>query len=598
MKIFDLHAHPSLKAFGNLNPPREEYNLWKKRMNKFKGHDVIKEIDKDGFYRSTSKNPAGKFIGNLLEDSVALYSQSNLDNAVNGEVRCIVHYIYPVEQEFFKRGSKKEKHFFDEILSMISGQSVKKIDTIQSGEKSYFVEYQEDRKLILEGEASSSILHKNWRYKIVSNYSELKEATNSKNEIAIILSIEGIQSLANKIGEKNDYRLLKLEANKNSISFKEWQKGLLDNIRSVKQSKTSDGKNVIPILFATVAHHFFNYVCGHCKSLNFPSYFLDQKDHYHESQEGKLESIHYFDLGITKPFGYDVLREITRRDPEKGIRRIIPDIKHMSPRARKEFYELLDSTEYENEQIPIVCSHTSVNGIKELRRTTGSDDHPFFNASDINTFDEDIWQIFKRDGLIGIMMDDGRSCSKHYKNTVKVLDNKIERKINRSNRIKEKYQNRNGRKATIRLRKAQLLDSQVEILKEEIENEYCDIFFRQIFHIINVLNSSANTEANAGDKAWDIITLGTDFDGVINPYDYYGSYSRMNEFRDDLIERWYEHLQDVKEDNQENDFTRNLFGKTPEHWIDKVFWHNGESFLKKYFHDEYLIHGIVGPHES
>lgn len=598
MKIFDLHAHPSLKAFGNYNPPEEEYNLWKKRINKYKEREVLEEVDEDGFYRSTSRTIAGKIIGNTIEDMVALYSQSNLDDAVNGEVRCIVHSIYPIEQEFFKRGSKKEKHFFDEILSMISGQSVEKIDEIQSGRKSYFDEYKEDRNLLIAGEKSSGHINKNWQYKIVSNYSELKKTTDTENEIAIILSVEGVQSLANKIGDRNDYKLLKSKADNNSNDFNEWKRGLLDNLRSAKRSKNVNGENIKPVLFITVAHHFFNYVCGHCKSLNFPAYFLDQEDQYHENQDGKHKNTHYFDLGITQAFGYDVFREIIRRDPDNGIRRIIPDIKHMSPQARKDFYQLLDSEEYQNEQIPIICSHTSVNGIKELRRTNSSDEHPLFNASDINTFDEDIRQIFKRDGLIGIMMDDGRSCSKHYKKTVKILDNKIERKIQRSNRIKEKYGNRNGRRAAMRLKKAQLLDSQIEVLKEEIENEYCDIFFRQIFHVVNVLNNSSQPETNAGDKAWDIISLGTDFDGVINPYDYYGSYSRMNEFRDDLVERWYEHLEDAEEDNKENDFTRNLFGRTPEHWIDKVFWHNGEAFLKKYFHDEYLIHGIAGTQES
>lgn len=589
MKIFDLHAHPSLKAFGSLDSNNREYDIWSERFNEYKRRQVIKQIDDDGFYRSTSPTLAGRLTNNLLEDNVAMYSQSNLDHAVEGGLRCIVHSIYPVEQEFFKRGRKYKKHEFDAILSMISGQSVEKIDEIQKGSHSYFQEYQSDRKNLHDHELSGSRKNPLWKYKIVSNYQEISDTVNRENEIAIILSVEGVQSLANKIAEKNNYRQLKKEADRNSNDFEKWKTGLLNNLKSIKQSKDEEGNPVQPVLFLTIAHHFFNYVCGHCKSIspNLAEYAIDQTDFYIDHSDNETHKIHYFNLGITKGFGEDVIKELLRRDTLNGIRRIIPDIKHMSPQARIDFYQLLDSPEFKNEDIPIICSHTSVNGVKDLRRTKQKDQHQFFNTADINTFDMDIIEIYKRNGLIGLMLDDGRSCSKEYRKIVTNLDNKIERKVNKALKIRETFGQQNSRKARRKLEYARQLDQQVEVLKEEIENEYCDIFFRQLFHIIYVIDNALN----AGEKAWNIITLGTDFDGVINPYDYYGSYARMNHFRDDLIERWNEHLEECKEEGIENNFTRYLFGKSPEHWIDSVFWNNAIKFLQKYFHDDYLIHG-------
>ena len=43
--------------------------------------------------------------------------------------------------------------------------------------------------------------------------------------------------------------------------------------------------------------------------------------------------------------------------------RILPDIKHMSVAARKEYYALLDSGKDEFKDIPIVISHGACNGL-------------------------------------------------------------------------------------------------------------------------------------------------------------------------------------------------------------------------------------------
>ncbi|WP_430809533.1 MULTISPECIES: hypothetical protein [unclassified Carboxylicivirga] len=597
MKLFDLHAHPSLRAFGNYVAENTKYDIWKRGDNEFDGKKILREVDEDGFFRPVSHTLAGKIIANALEDKVALYTQSNLDEAVEGNVGCIVLSFYPIEQEFFKRGRVRDRHLFDKVLSMASGQSVEKIDQIQAGVNSYYQEYEADRSLLEANQHTGGKKNPQWRYRIVSNYSELQAVVKKDKELAIILSMEGVQGLANSIGAKNSYRQLKEEAQRNSSEFKEWQKGLLENLKTVKKAKDTNGKDRAPLLFLTIAHHFFNYVCGHCSSLNFPDFLVDQSDTYHYLQEGEIKNTHYFNLGIVDSFGYEIIKEALRRDPEEGMRRVIIDIKHMSPQARKDFYALLNTDAYRNELIPFVCSHTAVNGVPGLRRTGKKDSSRYFNIADLNSFDEDIKQIYKHDGLMGLMLDDGRTCSKYYQAVVRKLDGKIERKKKRINKIRKKFSERKNARALRRLARANELERQVNFLKQELADEYCDIFFRQVFHILNVLSLE---DPKIGRNAWKIVTIGSDFDGVINPMDYYSSYGRLDDFRFDLIERWNDILEETQEDDvdvsssHDNEFVKFLYGETPEYWIDKVFWYNANNFLKKYFHDDYLIHGRVG----
>ena len=62
---------------------------------------------------------------------------------------------------------------------------------------------------------------------------------------------------------------------------------------------------------------------------------------------------------------------------------------------------------------------------------------------------------------------------------------------------------------------------------QQQKDEYLKLFLANAFHIVKTI----------GDKsAWDIIALGSDFDGAINPMNTYQDASRMSEFRTDMLQ--------------------------------------------------------------
>ncbi|MGM9508813.1 hypothetical protein ACS5NO_13845 [Larkinella sp. GY13] len=125
------------------------------------------------------------------------------------------------------------------------------------------------------------------------------------------------------------------------------------------------------------------------------------------------------------PLGEQIAKELYKRE-------VLPDVKHMSWLARKQFYAFRDKESIES---PIVCSHagftgcwfnkpgepgfqdfivSSKNRLNDkgivqrkiaLAKPCKKFDGIGFNVSTINLFNEDIEAIFNSDGLIGLSLD-------------------------------------------------------------------------------------------------------------------------------------------------------------------------------------------------
>jgi microsomal dipeptidase-like Zn-dependent dipeptidase len=237
---------------------------------------------------------------------------------------------------------------------------------------------------------------------------------------------------------------------------------------------------------------------------------------------------------------------------EKGdnSRRILIDIKHLSPEARTEFYDLTKGYSLIGDTIPILASHAAVTGTKN----PSSAPHMYFNSSDINLYDEDVLKIARSNGLIGLMLEEGRLLNKQ---AMKALNDKYGDHL------------------------ANSPDVSAEIL------------IAQMLHIVNVCG---------GKEGWDIICIGSDFDGMINSLDAFDSVEKYP----DLFERIHKLLTDetpILQINWEpyelhNNTTTLLypsqsvhnlkFGLTPDEIIEKIAYKNIENFLEKYFNDRYL----------
>ncbi|ELR69043.1 hypothetical protein C900_05528 [Fulvivirga imtechensis AK7] len=191
-------------------------------------------------------------------------------------------------------------------------------------------------------------------------------------------------------------------------------------------------------------------------------------------------------------------------------RRILIDIKHMSCVARMQYYKI---RQQKFPDAPIMATHMGVAGVsyknKPIRkikekpakncvevfyyRNPGSVD-TYFNPWSINLYDEDIREIVKSGGLIGLSLDQrilgvGNVSSEVFcPDEYTVADFKPVKK--------PKYH---------------VLDHQKYQDPEECKKWHLRHLCNNLLHIIKVGSQEV------GDKVWDHVCLGSDFDGLIDP---------------------------------------------------------------------------------
>jgi len=268
-----------------------------------------------------------------------------------------------------------------------------------------------------------------------------------------------------------------------------------------------------PPFFVTFCHHFYNYLGGQARSL--PHILAKRMDDRDGSDKG------------LNPLGEKVIHRLLCKT---NGRRIYIDVKHMNRLVRKAYYGILDE-KYSNEQIPVIVSHGALNGYPRL---TDSPDNQrerngLFNGRDINFYDDEIVRIAKSDGIFGLQLDKRQITNKHEKN-----------------------------KITYRC------------CKKKRPGKWLQLVWNQIQYIADLLDSNNL-------PAWDITSLGTDFDGIISPIDKYYTSDLLQNLFSDLL-KYY------AEDYVVHKTFRFLPNKLPaKDILDKIFSKNAVAFLKKYY---------------
>lgn len=234
--------------------------------------------------------------------------------------------------------------------------------------------------------------------------------------------------------------------------------------------------------FVTFSHHFNNDLAGHARSLpEIMQEITDQKP-------GRNGSIN--DMGITAVKELLSLKDDFSNDPNKG-HRVLIDVKHMSARSRLQYYDILDKNhEKENIWIPVIASHCGYANRKTLQQLIIQGDSDMekddsfennFYTWGINLCDEDIAMVVRTRGLMGISFDQ------------RILG------LSPKKKIKSKKQ------------WAWLITQ----------------------NILAFAEASARSVQQNPEKIWDCMTIGTDFDGFIDPVngfataEYFGEYSTL-----------------------------------------------------------------------
>ncbi len=291
-----------------------------------------------------------------------------------------------------------------------------------------------------------------------------------------------------------------------------------------------------PLFFITYAHHFDNKLCGHAHSLPAIAEFL-------LNQQAAMNT------GISD-LGWKVLRKLLSLDAnnnsaaEEGYR-ILIDMKHMSAQARKEYYhQLVLPCIQKGDTIPVIASHCAYaarTSLDELIRLQDKEDDSYriqtseghFYAWNINLCDEDIKMIFRTGGLFGLSFD--------------------KRMLGVSSKRKEER-------------------------KEGLNN--INALWNNLKAILNVLYQDESIAASDHKKAWDILCIGTDFDGYIDPISDYKTAHKLEDFKKDLIHAIKASMQSDEAPLCTKDFSDSF---SVEQAVNKICYDNALAFTLKHY---------------
>ncbi len=269
-----------------------------------------------------------------------------------------------------------------------------------------------------------------------------------------------------------------------------------------------------PPFSVNLAHHFWNQLCGHVRSFK-PAVFA------------ALNQSRGLNGGITE-LGWHVLQELLTH---QNGRRIVVDIKHMSVPARMEYYQFVRRYNYINseDKIPILCSHTGANGFKDMKSSMEQADRApklkqgYLHQWSINLSDEEVRIIHESEGLIGIMLDKSVLASSQTLREIKQLKT-----------------------------------------PEAQKKAYVQLILENMFHMVAAIGERS---------AWDVLSIGSDYDGIITHIDCYENAARFTNLKTDLINYLHKY----------QPYSHLWFDYTPEQLIDKVMCTNAMDFLRKYF---------------
>lgn len=475
----DIHQHSSLKSFYS-GYPTPKRNIWE-----YMEHNT------------QHKGTTAKF-SLKSSDEVAKFSQTNFYDLIEGNVRIPTVSLYPMETGFLDFRNVAEfitsKNARDVMAEIITGYGLDAIQYLRTNDDYYSLLYKEYRYM-LDNQGKSPC--GKYEYELAKDYKHLKSILGrGPHTIAVVLSVEGAHVLF-------DRSMLTGELSKSEI-----RKKLIEHIGQVKEWE-------VPPFSMNLCHHFYNQLCGHSRSF---SGLLSL---------GLLNQNKGMELGFTG-LGIIAARELVSRQNGK---RIVIDTKHMSLKGRQHYYNWIRSYNRisNSDKIPIICSHTGVNGYKTMSASiVKKDNHKkmtkhHFNRWSINISDEETKIIHESGGLIGIMMDKYKMAG---------------------NRFFEQLKN--------------LKDSQA------IKDAYAEAFMDNVIQMVQAVGKPS---------AWDMITLGTDYDGAIPHVDCYEKSSKIPDFYEQLIS-FLERTKHGKE---------HWYGLKPKEIADKIFSENALGFYEKHF---------------
>ena len=459
-------------------------------------HTLLKYVQNDNL---DFWNPIGAkripIIGSLL---ISRSTAADFKTLAQGEVQIVCVAMTPPEQKILFFQGNIPSGILNAFSSYISRIPSGTIKFFQSENYNHYDLLLKEKRLYEGGQNLTETVRlpstgkTKCRYKLVNSFSEVDSilAANNANKnertIAVILTIESAHALGrghinfngvpNKFNVSDDIILKRVDA----------MKGI--------GSPEAEAWKFSPF-WMTMTHAFNNDICGFAQALE--NKFKNILDYSEPFPAGKTPPKYEggINTGMTL-LGRKIIERLLGIDAESAARtnkgkRILVDVKHMSTKVRKEFYEIVDAHNASNSSdiIPVLMSHAAVNGKPSIDENEYSpldtddavENSSGFNPWSINLYNDEIVRIHKTKGLIGLIFYEP------------VLGG-VQRRQGKVFWSKEKW--------------AELFGDQIEQIVKTVYN------------------------TGAADKAevWNRICIGSDFDGQVNPVDKFATADLLPDF--------------------------------------------------------------------
>jgi len=446
------------------------------------------------------------------------FTQSDFRTLAKGGIKLAYVSIYPIEQGWFEANILGEGKITDLLARIISKLPIKFVNEVQKDSFQYYdFFFKEYHFLNVEDTRAHDVDGEVYRYVILKPGDDIDAVLEQENTIGVIMTVEGAQSF---IPGNAD------QINSNTFDFDQ-------TIRNIEAIKTWDH----PPFFVSMSHHFYNGFCGHSRSFpGIASKLLNQSIGLNEPLNDKGRKVIDCFLGIN--------------DHEGNGQRILIDTKHMSVAARKEYYEKIrqyNAGNNDSDKIPIVVSHTAYSGHPTMdaaiaRPDTDDDkysDSAIFNNWSINLCDDEIIEIFNSNGIIGLNFDE------------RILSGK---------QVMEEYKSRFSKK-------------DIKKRTMELQRFWAQQMLNNILGIVKAVVNSGLIPDPDKVKIWEMLAIGTDFDGMINAEDAFLTAEEFVDFR--LL------LEEILP--LQNDIGSFLQGLSVEEALDKLMYENAHNFAKTHY---------------
>ncbi len=484
----DLHSHPHIRAYMCLT---RDHKKWKKK----------------GKY-----NPWTIVAANLTRlqnvDRAAGYSQADMVALWNGQVRLVFCSLYPIEKDFFvtpDRHTRGDFSWLREIVRVVTHHKTpfrlllqqltmripnKFINYVSCGNYDYWESLQDEYNFVCDRDGKTTLNHiytLGFLRKIFEVNSFRRKKYPKQYEAKGVYKIPKNKKEAILIAKNKDIIMMPLTIEGGHVfeGLKVCTKEVLNRIDFIKKNWQH------PVFFITFTHHFNNGFCGHAHSLSKLGAYVANQD------EGMNQ-------GFT-PLGQKVVRKLLSIDEnnEKIATepyRILIDIKHLSAKGRKEFYSSIINPCFEKgDLIPVIASHSGFSGYKMLDDMIANEanekdstrivnEDGVFYAWSINFCEEDINMIYKTKGLFGLSFD---------------------RKIVGVSQVKQEAKN------------------------ENINN--IKALWNNLKAVLNVIYRNPKYSLTQKRAAWNMLSLGTDYDGYIEAIKDYKTANELGQFKKDLL---------------------------------------------------------------